>query len=79
LGGGYEICEGVFAREVLFPSDFLGVQPPLLGLMLSWVGPHKYLGKRTSSPVENYKLVGFGMGEGLHGRAFAIVKITAGP
>jgi hypothetical protein len=37
----------------------------------------KYLGKRTC-PVENYKMVGFGMGEGLHGRAFAIVKIIVG-
>jgi hypothetical protein len=50
----------------------LEFSPPLLGLMPLWVGPHhstKYLGKRTS-PVQNYKMVGFGMGEGLHGRAF---------
>ncbi len=82
MGGGRglnEISEGVFAREVLFPRDFLGVQPPLLGLMPLWVGPHstKYLGKRTSR-VQNHKMVGFGMGEGLHGRAFAVVNITVG-
>jgi hypothetical protein len=32
--GGNEICEGIFAREVLFPRDFLGVQPPFWGLTL---------------------------------------------
>jgi len=38
--GDNEICEGVFEREILFPKDFLGVQPPYLGSCPCGWGPH---------------------------------------